>query len=61
MKRKYTYLKVLQMLYDGKWHDEISADKSDKEDLKEFHDDVKSYVENTNYTYRVIERRVPNN
>ena len=60
-KNKYTYLKVLQMLYDGTWYDVICADKNDKEDMADFRANIKDYLENTNDIYRVISRREQNN
>ena len=60
-KNKYTYLKVLQMLYDGTWYDVICADKNDKEDMADFRVNIKAYLENTNDIYRVISRREQNN
>lgn len=60
-KNKYTYLKVLQMLYDGTWYDVICADKNDKEDIADFRANIKAYRENTNDIYRIISRREKNN
>lgn len=60
-KNKYTYLKVLQMLYDGTWYDVIYADKNDKKEMADFRVNIKAYRENTNDIYRVISRREQNN
>ena len=60
-KNKYTYLKVLQMLYDGTWYDVIQAEKNDKKDMADFRVNIKAYLENTNDIYRVISRREQNN
>ena len=60
-KNKYTYLKVLQMLYDGTWYDVIYADKNNKKEMADFRENIKAYLKNTNDIYRVISRREKNN
>ena len=53
---KYTYYKVLQSNSGYGWDDEVFYDKSDKEQLKELKEDIKTYRAE-NIQIRVIERR----
>ena len=53
---KYTYYKVLQSNSGYGWDDEVSYDKSNKEQLKELREDIKAYRAE-NIQIRVIERR----
>ena len=53
---KYTYYKVLQSNSGYGWDDEVSYDKSDKEQMKELREDIKAYRAE-NIQIRVIERR----
>ena len=53
---KYTYYKVLQSNSGYGWDDEVFYDKSNKEQLKELREDIKSYRAE-NIQIRIIERR----
>lgn len=53
---KYTYYKVLQSNSGYGWDDEVSYDKSNKEQMKELREDIKAYRAE-NIQIRVIERR----
>lgn len=59
---KYKYLKVLQGYYSSSygWADLVEAEIKNKEDMKEFRQDIKDYEENEPYPHRVIKRRVLN-
>ena len=61
-KPKYKYLKVLQGYYSSScgWEDLVEAEIKNKEEMKEFRQNIKDYAENETYPHRVIKRRVLN-
>ena len=61
-KPKYKYLKVLQGYYSAHcgWEDLVEAEIKNKEEMKEFRQNIKDYEENETYPHRVIKRRVLN-
>lgn len=56
---KYQYLKVIQAFICGQWNDYTAYDANDREQMLELRDDLKSYIENEPYPFRVISRRMP--
>ena len=59
---KYKYLKVLQGYYSDihGWEDLVEAEIKNKEEMKEFRQNIKDYAENEPYAHRVIKRRILN-
>lgn len=58
--RKYNEVKVLQGYYDLGWEDLEEVPADDRQQVKELMDDLKSYRENENTSFRVITRKVLN-
>ena len=58
--RKYNEVKVLQGYYDLGWEDLEEVPADDRAQVSELMDDLRTYRENENTSFRVITRKVPN-